>query len=63
MDIDIDAAHDMTKCNTVTMIQNAITRESVDYVHVAVPCNTYSIARRPKIRSKVGITMVCDAHQ
>ena len=44
--------HDMTKKDTMLKIKNVLKELNIRYVHFATPCNTYSQARYPRVRSK-----------
>lgn len=44
------AAHDLTSDTVVQHIMSKVATRDWDYVHFAPPCNTYSVARFPRIR-------------
>ena len=44
--------HDFTQDACVTAIMATIKHYDIKYVHFAIPCNTYSVARYPKLRTK-----------
>ena len=53
MDIDIgQSAHDMTDPRTVDNMMEAVDTQDITYVHLAIPCNTFSIARWPTLRTR-----------
>lgn len=50
-DLQIDVSHDFSKWARVEKIAAFLMASGCRYVHMAPPCNTYSNARYPKIRS------------
>jgi len=44
------AGHDLTSDTVVQLFMSKVTTRDWDYVHFAPPCNTYSVARFPRIR-------------
>lgn len=46
------AEHDLTSDAVVAFFISKAQQRDWDYVHAAPPCNTYSIARFPRIRSR-----------
>lgn len=53
VDMCLDINHDLLNESFLVSIKNRIASGSVCYVHIAPPCNTYSIARHPKIRCEL----------
>ncbi|CAL1167420.1 unnamed protein product, partial [Cladocopium goreaui] len=51
-DILLDPSHDMSQKDCVVHILKLAKSLRCEYVHLAPPCNTYSAARYPKIRTK-----------
>jgi hypothetical protein len=45
------AEHDLTLDTVVNHLMSRVEQHDWDYVHFAPPCNTYSVARFPRIRS------------
>ena len=53
--IEIDtyqSAHYMTNPRTVDDLMEAVGRHDIKYAHFATPCNSFSIARWPKLRTR-----------
>lgn len=50
---EVDSIHgmDLTKKDVVAQIQAELRKGRIRYVHAAPPCATFSIARRPRVRS------------
>ena len=48
--IDIAAGHDVTKPTTLKQILKAIRERRIRWLHLAPPCRSYSVARRPQHR-------------
>ena len=56
-DIKRCALEDITKPNEWKLICCAIDTKFLDYIHLAPPCNQYSVARWPKLR--IGVVVIC----
>jgi hypothetical protein len=50
-----DDSYDMSQLKTVDAILRQAMEDQTDYVHLSPPCNTYSNARYPKIRTAVAM--------
>ena len=51
IDLAIDQAHDMSKTQVSDALAQHAERHSTFYTHMAPPCNSYSVARRPRLRT------------
>ena len=51
LDVRISLSHDVLLPQLGAEIRAGIVRGDIRYVHIAVPCNTFSPARYPKLRS------------
>ena len=51
LDVRISPSHDVLRPQLDAEIRAGILRGDIRYMHVAVPCNTFSPARYPKLRS------------
>lgn len=50
VDLRYKAEDDMSKVQTIRRLCEQVQSSGIKYVHMAPPCNTYSLARFPKIR-------------
>lgn len=50
LDMSIDLSHDLLNASFVDSIKRLLGSGVIRYMHIAPPCNTYSVARYPKLR-------------
>jgi hypothetical protein len=56
VDIEYSDGHDMSQTSTVDHLCDANDSADYKYAHLAPPCNTYSVARFPKIRPPMQVS-------
>ena len=49
-DLKISTSHDFTNCDKVQRMVDGALQKDTKYAHFAPPCNSFSIARWPKLR-------------
>ena len=55
VDLAVDPAHDLSKRSVSEALARRAEQQSTFYTHLAPPCNSYSVARLPRLRTAIVI--------